>query len=119
LKTKGESSVRAEKQNEGFRGYLEAVAHPKENIHGDRVKNGCGQMIHRRRRVDMRRLPLWVRYLLGSLTVVAVVGMAWIYGREEPVPPWVEHGLVPALGWIYIILVVVALWHRYAKRIKG
>jgi hypothetical protein len=71
-----------------------------------------------RRRVDLRMVPLGIRYIISALIVVCVVAIAWIVGRERPVPPWVEYALVPALGWIYLGLVAAALWHYFAKRRK-
>lgn len=56
---------------------------------------------------------------LGAAITVAVALLAWWLGRDDPVPGWIAHGLVPALGWIYIALVVVALagwWRRRAAQ---
>ena len=69
-----------------------------------------------RKKVDLRSsLPPWLTLLLGLAIAVGVALAAWWVGRDEPVPAWITDRLVPALGWIYIGLVVVALagwWRR-------
>lgn len=71
-----------------------------------------------RKKVDLRSLPPWLRLLLGAAIAVGVVLLAWWIGRDDPVPTWITDWLVPALGWIYIGLVIVAAvawWRRRGK----
>lgn len=60
-------------------------------------------------KIDLRRLPSWLQYLISLSVVALVVGAAWFVGRDEPIPRWISHFLIPGLGVLYIILVVAAL----------
>jgi hypothetical protein len=41
--------------------------------------------------------------------VLVIVTIAWFVGRNRPTPDWIEHGLVPALGWVALALVAVVI----------
>ena len=74
-------------------------------------------------RIDLRKgLSATARYTLAIAIVVAVSLVAWYVGRDNPTPPWISEGLVPALGWIYLVLVAIAAvyWVRQlrAKRAR-
>jgi hypothetical protein len=64
--------------------------------------------------IDLRRLPAWQRYLISLVVIAAVSAIAWVVGRNQPVPGWITTYLIPLLGWAYIVLVlfVVAMWLR-------
>lgn len=66
--------------------------------------------------IDLRRLPTWLQYLIALSVVALVGGAAWLAGRDRPVPFWITHYLVPALGVIYLVLLVARLarwaWRR-------
>jgi Na+/alanine symporter len=66
--------------------------------------------------IDLRRLPVWLQYVI-SLTVLAiVVALAWFVGGHKPAPYWIAHYLVPILGVTYILLVLyVILSRRFLK----
>jgi uncharacterized membrane protein len=53
-------------------------------------------------------LSAFWRYAVAITIVVAVSLAAWFVGRGAPTPPWITDWLVPALGWIYIVLFVIA-----------
>lgn len=56
--------------------------------------------------------------VVGTGVTLGIVVIAWWVGRNDPVPAWITTGLVPALGWIYIALVVIAVagwWRRRAS----
>jgi hypothetical protein len=75
-------------------------------------------MAGRRIRIDLRRsLAPAARWGLALAIVAAVVLLAWHVGRDRPVPAWISDRLVPALGWIYLALVAVALVHLIRKRL--
>ncbi|RDE51780.1 MAG: hypothetical protein DVS81_03910 [Candidatus Accumulibacter meliphilus] len=56
------------------------------------------------------------RWLIAALVTAAVVTLAWFVGRDDPVPDWISKGLVPALGWIYLVLLLVALVYWLRRR---
>jgi len=56
------------------------------------------------------------RWLIAALITAAVVTLAWFVGRDDPVPDWISKGLVPALGWIYLAMLAVALVHWLRRR---
>jgi hypothetical protein len=71
-----------------------------------------------RERIDLRRLPVWLQYLI-ALTVVAVVSIAaWLVGRNRPIPNWITHYLIPILGWSYIVLFTFVMINRFTKKKK-
>ncbi|MFL5496199.1 MAG: hypothetical protein ACJ8DC_17575 [Gemmatimonadales bacterium] len=69
-----------------------------------------------RRRVDLRQLPPRQRYAIAIAVAAVVVALAWLVGRNRPVPPWVTGYLVPALGIAYLILTAVAVIDRIRRR---
>jgi peptidoglycan/LPS O-acetylase OafA/YrhL len=67
-------------------------------------------------RINLRKgLPAWIRYPLAIAIVAAISIGAWIVGRDRPTPAWISEGLVPALGWIYLVLVAIAVVHWIRK----
>jgi hypothetical protein len=40
---------------------------------------------------------------ISILIVAVVVIAAWLTGRGRPVPWWITRGIIPALGWVYIV----------------
>jgi hypothetical protein len=69
-------------------------------------------------RIDLRRgLSATARYTIAIAIVVGVSLAAWYVGRDDPVPRWIGEGLVPALGWIYLALLAVAVvyWIRQLR----
>lgn len=69
--------------------------------------------------VDLHRLPWPLRYGLALLVVAAVVAAAWFIGRDDPVPRWINHWLVPVLGWTYLALIAIALGSAVRRRRRG
>lgn len=67
--------------------------------------------------LNLRAAPMWLQYVLALVTVGVVVALAWRFGKDRPVPGWITTYLVPALGWIYLALVAIALGRWiYVKR---
>lgn len=66
--------------------------------------------------VDLRQLGTRMRLVIAIAVTSAAVAAAWILGRDDPVPSWISDGLVPALGWIYLALLVVAGVHVLRRR---
>jgi len=65
--------------------------------------------------------PLW-RYALSIAIVVVVSLAAWIVGRDTLTPSWITDWLIPALGWIYIVLFAIAavyLLRKWLARRRG
>lgn len=74
-----------------------------------------------RTRIDLRRsLPARWRYAVALLIVGVVVAGAWWVGRDRPVPEWIGGTLVPALGWVYLLLLAVVLlrWLQRRRRTR-
>lgn len=69
-------------------------------------------------RFDLRALPTPLRYLLALGIVLLTVTLASHFGHDDPVPRWISDKLVPALGWIYLFLVSVAIAHQWRQRRK-
>jgi uncharacterized membrane protein len=69
-----------------------------------------------RKRIDLKKLPVWMQYLI-SLTVVAViVAAAWLVGRDQPVPAWIMNVLIPVLGVLYLILLTIVIVRRLRRK---
>jgi hypothetical protein len=69
-----------------------------------------------RKVVNLRTLSPWLQYSIALAVVAVVVGLAWLVGRDTPMPAWVTDVLVPALGWLYLIFFVFALFQRLRRR---
>lgn len=68
------------------------------------------------RNIDLKKLPARTRYPI-ALTLAAIVATAaWFVGRDRPLPSWIDTGLVPALGWLYLVLVIIVLASRLRRR---
>ncbi|MFL6076046.1 MAG: hypothetical protein ACJ73S_21870 [Mycobacteriales bacterium] len=71
-----------------------------------------------RRRIDLTRLPAWVRYLLAAATVAVVVGLVWLHDPHRQAPAWYRAGVrIAAVG----LLLAAAFWlvRRLARRLTG
>jgi hypothetical protein len=67
-------------------------------------------------KIDIRRLPVRLQYLI-ALTVVAIVTIAaWLVGRNRPVAYWITHYLIPILGVSYIVLFTFVILKRVRKQ---
>lgn len=66
--------------------------------------------------VDLRQLPIGIQYLISLSVVTVVVIAAWLVGRNQPVPTWLTTHLIPALGWLYIVLfsyvIIIRLFNK-------
>lgn len=67
-------------------------------------------------RVDLKRLPRWVQYLIALAVTAFVVILAWHVGKDRPTPHWITAYLVPALGWIGLVLLVTGGIARLLER---
>lgn len=68
------------------------------------------------KRIDLRRLPTWLQYFVSIGVVVFVVLLAWRVGKDDPIPSWVSEWFVPALAWVLLGLVIVAVIGSLAER---
>ncbi len=66
--------------------------------------------------IDLRKLPAWLQYVIALSVVGIVVPAAWIVGRDQPVPSWITTKLIPALGWLYLVLFVYVILHRWFQK---
>jgi hypothetical protein len=60
----------------------------------------------------LRWPPAW-RYGLATAVTALVVAAAWWAGGDGPVPGWAGNLLVPALGWLVLIILG---WWLFAHR---
>jgi len=67
-------------------------------------------------RIDLRRLPAWLQYTIALAVVAVVAGLAWLVGRDDPLPDWMTGALIPALGWLYIVLFIIAIVIRLTRK---
>jgi len=67
------------------------------------------------RKIDLHKQPAPIRYAIALAVVAIVVTAAWFVG-DRKVPSWIEVDLVPALGWVYLGLLVIALASRLLRR---
>jgi hypothetical protein len=58
----------------------------------------------RRRFIDLRRLPVGWQYVIALTTVAVVVGLAVRFGEHRPAPRWLSDWLIPALGWVVLVV---------------
>lgn len=69
-----------------------------------------------RRRVDLGRLPGWLRYTIALIVMAVVVVLAVTFGSDTEVPGWVSNGLIPALGVIVLFLVADGIIRAVRRR---
>ena len=71
-----------------------------------------------RRRVDVRRLPHGLGYVIALAVVAVVIALAWLASRDDPAAPdWWTRYASPAI--LYSSPVLVALLAiRYARRLR-
>jgi hypothetical protein len=54
------------------------------------------------------------------MIVIPISALAWIVGRDDPVPSWIPELLIPALSWLVLILVAILVvgWvrERFSRR---
>jgi hypothetical protein len=65
-------------------------------------------------KMDMRSLATRVQYAIVLAVMIPIAAFAWVVGRDDPVPDWINAFLIPALGWLGLILIaiVIADWIR-------
>jgi hypothetical protein len=69
-------------------------------------------------RIDLRKLPAWLKYLVSLAVIAVVVGAAWLVGGDRPAPGWLTNRLIPALGWVYLALCVYVIIYYAARRLR-
>jgi hypothetical protein len=70
------------------------------------VSNESGNRI----RIDLKRLPKWLQYVIAITVTAIVVAVAW--HQQRPAPDWVMVWVVPILSWIGLVLIVTGVtWH--------
>jgi hypothetical protein len=59
-----------------------------------------------RRKVDVNRLPLWARYLLGAAVAAIVAALVWRGADARTPPHWYATGVrVAAVGLLVVLAV--------------
>lgn len=59
-----------------------------------------------------------LKYVPALVLVSTVCLLAWFIGRDNPIPAWIEHGLVPALGWVALALISIVILDLVLKARK-
>lgn len=59
-----------------------------------------------RKKIDLTRLPIWLQYLISITIVGIVVVLAYLIGKDKPIPIWIEAYLISILSWTFIVLSV-------------
>ncbi len=65
--------------------------------------------------INLGRLPPWLQTLIALAVVALVAGLAWWVRRDQPPAAWITDRIVPVLGWLFILLAVIAAvagWRR-------
>jgi hypothetical protein len=80
-------------------------------------RNQRGEALSRRE-ANLSHLPNWLQHLIALAVVIPIAIIAWIVGRDQPVPTWIEDYLIPALGWLGLILIAIVVgdWLRRRAR---
>ncbi len=66
--------------------------------------------------IDLRKFPIWLQYTIALSVTAIIVTAAWLVGRNQPVPTWLTTHLIPALGWLYIVLFSYVIIIRLFKK---
>jgi hypothetical protein len=66
------------------------------------------------KRFDLEQLPRWLQYTIASVIMAVIATVGYFVGRDQPVPPWIEDFLIPALGVLGLIgiVLIVVDWLR-------
>jgi hypothetical protein len=77
-----------------------------------------GSSLPPRRRVDLRKLPYGLGYIISIAVVVFVIALAWLSSRNKPAPAWWTHGASPIIYWTspLLIVVLIAYYIRRSRR---
>ena len=68
-----------------------------------------------RRRINLFALPAWLQYLIAAVVTAIIAGAGWYVGRDDPVPVWIKKYLIPGLGWLGLLLIVLAAVDRVRR----
>ena len=69
-------------------------------------------------KTNYHRFRTWFPYITATIVTGAIALAGYLVGRNRPVPPWIETFLIPALGWLGVVLIVLAAadWLRQRRR---
>ena len=73
----------------------------------------------KRNKIDLTQLPKWQQYLIALVIVAIVVAAALVTGKDNPVPAWISQYLIPGLGWLGLILILLAVGDWVGKRLRS
>lgn len=67
-----------------------------------------------RKKIDINNLPRWLQYAIAAVVMAAIAAAGYLVGRDRPTPEWITVWLIPALGWVGLVLIVLAVidWIR-------
>ena len=72
----------------------------------------------KRVRIDLRRLPPFLQWIIALVVVAGFVLAARRWGNSQPPPEWASDGFVPVLGWIVIGLASIAALSAISRRLR-
>lgn len=54
------------------------------------------------------------QFVITLLLMAAITAAGYLVGRDRPTPGWIEHLLLPALGWLGLVIIVIIVvdWIR-------
>lgn len=68
--------------------------------------------------INLRKLPIWLQYLI-SLSVVGIVVMfAYLSSKDRSIPIWIEAYLIPILSWTFLILFISVIVDKIFPKSK-
>lgn len=69
-------------------------------------------------RSQFEQLPRRLQSTIAIVITIVIAAVAYFVGRDRPVPVWIENFLIPALGWLGVVLIVLAAadWLRERRR---
>jgi hypothetical protein len=50
--------------------------------------------------------------------MIPIAAFAWVVGRDDPVPDWINGFLIPGLGWLGLILIAIVIGDWIRTRLR-
>ena len=65
-------------------------------------------------KINLNAQPAWLRYSIAIVITATIAAVGWYFGRNRPVPHWIQAYLIPGLAWFGLLLIVLAVvdWIR-------
>lgn len=63
--------------------------------------------------------PIALQYFITIIVMIAISTAGYLVGRDKPIPNWIERYLIPALGWLGLILILIVVVDWLKNRFGG